>query len=199
MLNERARDILTFIQRFRRERGSAPTIREIGERFQISSTNGVRYYLNLLEKAGHIRRDPKISRGIGPTVAQQAMGIPLLGRVAAGQPILAEENMAGTLDMEDMFGETSNLFALQVRGDSMIDAGILEGDYVIVRKQEDARAGEIVVALLEDEATVKYYQPRRGHIELVAGNEKYEPIIVDGEVSFRILGTVRGVVRTVRK
>jgi repressor LexA len=199
MLNERARDILTFIQRFRRERGSAPTIREIGERFQISSTNGVRYYLNLLEKAGHIRRDPKISRGIGPTVAQQAVGIPLLGRVAAGQPILAEENMAGTLDMEDMFGETSNLFALQVRGDSMIDAGILEGDYVIVRKQEDARAGEIVVALLEDEATVKYYQPRRGHIELVAGNEKYEPIVVNGEVSFRILGTVRGVVRTVRK
>jgi repressor LexA len=199
MLNERAREILTFIQRFRRERGSAPTIREIGAHFSISSTNGVRYYLNLLEKAGHIRRSGKISRGIGPAATPQALGIPVLGRVAAGQPILAEENMAGTLDMEDMFGETSNLFALQVRGDSMIDAGILEGDYVIVRKQEDARAGEIVVALLEDEATVKYYQPRRGHIELVAANEKYEPIVVNGEASFRILGTVRGVVRTVHK
>lgn len=199
MLNERAREILTFIQRFRRERGSAPTIREIGEHFQISSTNGVRYYLNLLEKAGHIRRDPKISRGIGPMVAQQPTGIPVLGRVAAGQPILAEENMSGSLDMQDLFGETSNLFALQVRGDSMIDAGILEGDYVIVRKQDDARAGEIVVGLLEDEATVKYYQPRRGHIELVAANEKYEPIVVGKDESFRILGTVRGVVRTVRR
>ncbi len=199
MLNERAREILGFIQRFRRERGSAPTIREIGEHFQISSTNGVRYYLNLLEKEGHIRREAKISRGIGPTVATRPAGIPLLGRVAAGQPILAEENLSGTLELDDMFGETSNLFALQVRGDSMIDAGILEGDYVVVRKQEDARAGEIIVALLEDEATVKYYQPRRGHIELVAANERYEPIVVGKDVAFRILGTVRGVIRTVHR
>jgi repressor LexA len=199
MLNERAREILTFIQRFRRERGSAPTIREIGAHFSISSTNGVRYYLNLLEKAGHIRRSGKISRGIGPAASPQALGIPVLGRVAAGQPILAEENMSGSLDMADMFGETSSLFALQVRGDSMIDAGILEGDYVIVRKQDEARTGEIVVALLEDEATVKYYQPRRGHIELVAANVKYEPIVVGKDDAFRILGTVRGVVRTVRR
>jgi repressor LexA len=199
MLNERAREILSFIQRFRRERGSAPTIREIGEQFSISSTNGVRYYLNLLEKAGHIRRNRKISRGIGPVAAPRLIGIPVLGRVAAGQPILAEENMSGSLDMADMFGETSSLFALQVRGDSMIDAGILEGDYVIVRKQDEARAGEIVVALLEDEATVKYFQPRRGHIELVAANAKYEPIVVAKEAPFRVLGTVRGVVRTVHR
>ena len=199
MLNERAREILAFIQRFRRERGSAPTIREIGEHFRISSTNGVRYYLNLLEKSGHIRRNPKISRGIGTIASQAPSGIPVLGRVAAGQPILAEENMSGALDMDDMFGETSSLFALQVRGDSMIDAGILEGDYVIVRKQDEARAGEIVVALLEDEATVKYFQPRRGHVELVAANEKYAPIVVGKEDAFRILGTVRGVVRTVRR
>lgn len=199
MLNERAREILTFIQRFRRENGSAPTIREIGEQFQISSTNGVRYYLNLLEKSGHIRRNRKISRGIGPIGAARGMGIPVLGRVAAGQPILAEENFAGSLEMGEMFGETASLFALQVRGDSMIDAGILEGDYVIVRKQDDAQAGEIVVALVEDEATVKYYQPRRGHIELVAANAKYEPIVVGKTAAFRILGTVRGVVRTVHR
>lgn len=199
MLNDRAREILTFIQRFRREHGSAPTIREIGEHFRISSTNGVRYYLNLLEKSGHIRRNRKISRGIGPVAAPMAVGIPVLGRVAAGQPILAEENFSGALEMADMFGETSSLFALQVRGDSMIDAGILEGDYVIVRKQDEARTGEIVVALLEDEATVKYYQPRRGHIELVAANVKYEPIVVGKDDSFRILGTVRGVVRTVHR
>jgi len=197
MLNERAKEIHAFIQRFRRERGSAPTIREIGEHFQISSTNGVRYYLNLLEKAGYIRRDRKISRGIGPSSEMRPSGIPVLGRVAAGQPILAEENVSGNLDIADMFGQTAELFALRVRGDSMIDAGILEGDYVIVRKQETARAGEIVVALIEDEATVKRYQPKRGHVELVAENPRYEPIVVNRESNFRVLGTVRGVVRTV--
>lgn len=197
MLNERAKEIHAFIQRFRRERGSAPTIREIGEHFQISSTNGVRYYLNLLEKAGYIRRDRKISRGIGPSSEMRNVGIPVLGRVAAGQPILAEENVSGNLDIADMFGQTEELFALRVRGDSMIDAGILEGDYVIVRKQETARAGEIVVALIEDEATVKRYQPKRGHVELVAENPRYEPIVVNRDSNFRVLGTVRGVVRTV--
>lgn len=197
MLNDRAREIYTFIQTFRREGGSAPTIREIGKHFQISSTNGVRYYLNMLEKAGYIRRNQKISRGISSASESRTVGIPVLGRVAAGQPILAEENLSGSLDMADMFGETSGLFALQVRGDSMIDAGILQGDYVIVRKQDSATSGEIVVALLEDEATVKYYKPRKGSIELVAANEKYEPIVVGPDAAFRILGTVRGVVRTV--
>ena len=199
MLNDRSREILSFIQRFRRERGSSPTIRKIGEHFQISSTNGVRYYLNLLEKAGHIRRSRKISRGIGPVVAARQFGIPVLGRVAAGQPILAEENLSGNLDMADMFGETEGLFALRVLGDSMIEAGILEGDYVIVKKQDVARAGEIVVALLEDEATVKYFQPRRGHVELVSANVKYDPIVVGKNTPFRVLGAVRGVVRTVSR
>jgi len=123
----------------------------------------------------------------------------VLGRVAAGQPILAEENWSGSLDLGDMFGQTEQLFALQVRGDSMIDAGILEGDYGIVRKQETARSGEIVVARLNDEATVKYYQPRAKQVELVAANEKYRPIVVTEDVDFRILGTVRGVIRTVSR
>ena len=197
MLNDRAREILAFIKRFRREHGSAPTIREIGEHFHISSTNGVRYYLNLLEKSGHIRRNRKISRGIGPLEDARLVGIPILGRVAAGRPILAEESLGDRLDVSGLFGETEGLFALRVRGDSMIDAGIFEGDYVIVRKQDEARAGEVVVALLEDEATVKYYQPHRGHIELVAANSKYEPIVVGKDVEFRVLGVVRGVVRTV--
>src|SRR5689334_20511314 len=156
MLNQRAREIHSFIQRYRREKGSAPTIREIGRQFEISSTNGVRYYLNLLEKAGYIRRTGGISRGIGPSGESAGHGIPVLGRVAAGQPILAEENWSGSLELGGMFGETEQLFALQVQGDSMVDAGILPGDYVIVQKQETARAGEIVVACLADEATVKY-------------------------------------------
>ncbi len=197
MLNERAREIHSFIQRFRREKGSAPTIREIGHQFGISSTNGVRYYLNLLEKAGYIRRTGGISRGIGPSAEAAPVGIPVLGRVAAGQPILAEENWSGSLELADMFGQTENLFALHVRGDSMIDAGILQGDYVIVQKQESAQSGEIVVACIEEEATVKYYQPLKDRVELLPANEKYQPIVVTDDTDFRILGVVRGVVRNV--
>ena len=199
MLNERAREIHSFIQRYRRETGSAPTIREIGRQFEIASTNGVRYYLNLLEKAGYIRRTSGISRGIGPSgvATVPGGGIPVLGRVAAGQPILAEENWSGTLELDQVFGETGNLFALQVRGDSMIGAGILQGDHVIVQKQDTARPGDIVVALIDEEATVKYYRPHRDRVELVAANEKYAPIVVGEHSLFSILGIVRGVVRTV--
>ena len=197
MLNERAGKILAFIQSFTREHGFPPTIREIGEAFGISSTNGVRYYLTLLEKGGHLKRSGRISRGIGPTTPQAATGIPILGRVAAGQPILAEENHEGTLETIEMFGDRRGLFALRVRGDSMIDAGILAGDYVVVRSQERANAGEIVVALVGDEATVKYYRPREDSVELVPANPKYEPIVVAEESDFRILGTVRGVIRTI--
>jgi len=197
MLNERAREIHSFIQRYRREKGSAPTIREIGQQFEISSTNGVRYYLNLLEKAGYISRTGGISRGIRPSTEALPVGIPILGRVAAGQPILAEENWNGTLELNQVFGESENLFALQVRGDSMIDAGILQGDHVIVQKQENARPGDIVVALIDDDATVKYYRPHRDRIELVAANPKYAPIVVGEHSGFRVLGIVRGVIRTV--
>ena len=197
MPNERAGKILAFIQRFARENGYPPTIREIGEAFGISSTNGVRYYLNLLEKGGHLKRSGRISRGIGPTTPLAGPGIPILGRVAAGQPVLAEENHEGTLETLEMFGDPKGLFALKVRGDSMIDAGILAGDYVVVRNQEHANAGEIVVALVGDEATVKYYRPREDSVELVPANPKYEPIVVAEESDFRILGTVRGVIRTI--
>jgi repressor LexA len=195
-MNERATEILEYLQRFSREHGYPPTIREIGEAFSITSTNGVRYYLQVLERAGHLKRTSKLSRGIDlKRTPRPAIGIPILGRVAAGQPILAEENFEGRLATEDMFGDTSGLFALRVRGDSMIDAGIHEGDYVVVRQQDRANAGQIVVALLEDEATVKYYQPKRDRIELVAANAKYRPIEVDRDAEFRVLGVVKGVMR----
>jgi repressor LexA len=202
MLNDRAREILSFVKRFTREHGYPPTIREIGAEFQIRSTNGVRYYLALLEKSGHLKRSGKISRGIGPVSTpapasgRSGYSIPILGRVAAGQPITAEETIEGSIEPLEMFGDPSGLFALRVRGDSMIDAGILEGDYVLVRKQESANAGEIVVALLENEATVKYFHPRRGAVELVPANPKYEPIVVKPDAGLRILGVVRGVMRT---
>jgi repressor LexA len=200
MLNEKTWQILSFIQRFTRGRGYPPTIREIGEAFGISSTNGVRYHLAQLEKSGHLKRRSKLSRGIEALTSPHAdTGIPILGRVAAGQPILAEESYDGSLELQDMFGDPSGMFALQVRGDSMIDAGMLEGDYVIVRKQERAEPGQIVVAMINDEATVKYYRPRGNAVELQPANEKYRPIVVESGVSFGILGVVKGVVRTVTR
>jgi repressor LexA len=200
MLNDKARAILGFIQKFRRAHGYPPTIREIGTEFGIRSTNGVRYHLNVLARGGFVVRNEKISRGIelAGTATHAPAGIPILGRVAAGQPILAEESFEGSLDLQDMFGDPSGMFALRVRGDSMVDAGIQPNDYVIVRQQERAQSGEIVVGLLGDEATVKYYRPQPGgRIELVAANEKYQPILVDERSEFRILGVVRGVIRTV--
>ena len=205
MLSDRARQILAYIQRSTAERGFPPTIREIGKAFQIASTNGVRYYLTMLERGGHLKRSGRISRGIGPVVAAAARrtGIPILGRVAAGAPILAEESYDGHLEPDQVFGDTESLFALRVRGDSMIDAGILEGDYVVVRKQDRASPGEIIVALLGDEATVKYYRPRSGQIELAPANEAYQPIVVgpqtERELGFQILGVVAGVIRTLRR
>jgi len=197
-MNERAQQILAFVQRFTRERGFPPTIREIGKAVGISSTNGVRYHLSILEKSGHMKRRGKISRGIeAPTKTATLPGIPILGRVAAGEPIFAEESLEGRLDPSDVFGDPEGLFALRVRGDSMIDAGIFENDYVIVRHQDTAHSGEIIVALIEDEATVKYYKPRHERIELVAANEKYAPIVVEPDAQFSILGIVRGVLRTV--
>jgi len=197
-MNDKSRAILEYLQRFTREHGYPPTIREIGEAFSITSTNGVRYYLQLLERGGHLKRSSKLSRGIElKQTARPLLGIPILGRVAAGQPILAEENFEGRLATEEMFGDTEGLFALRVRGDSMIDAGIHESDYVVVRQQDRANTGQIVVAMLEDEATVKYYQPKRDRVELVAANVKYKPIMVERGADFRILGVVKGVLRVV--
>ena len=200
MLNDRARAILAYVERFKREKGYPPTIREIGSEFGIQSTNGVRYYLTMLEKAGHLRRRLKISRGIESVrETKPFQGIPILGRVAAGEPILAEQSFDGRLDTSEIFGDPHGLFALHVRGDSMIGAGILENDYVVVKQQDNATAGQIIVALIENEATVKYYQPRRDRIELVAANPKYEPIVVTNESGFQILGLVRGVLRTLSR
>ncbi len=201
MVNERARQILAYIQKFTLDHGYPPTIREVGKAFGIHSTNGVRYYLDMLERAGQLKRSGRISRGIGGVAAApRAAGIPILGRVAAGQPILAEEYLEGHLAPDQIFGDPAGLFALRVRGDSMVDAGILAGDYVVVRQQSRASAGDIVVGLLGDEATVKYWRPRGEHAELVAANSKYQPMVVgrnpEREPEFRILGVVTGVVRT---
>ena len=196
MLNDRARAILAFIRRFTRDKGYPPTIREIGEAFEISSTNGVRYYLHLLEKGGHLKRSGRISRGID-TGGSTTSAIPILGRVAAGEPILAESSFEGSLETDRLFGDPGGLFALRVRGDSMVDAGVFEGDYVVVRHQERANPGEMVVALVGEEATVKYYRPRPDRVELLPANPSHQPIVIESDRELRILGIVKGVIRMV--
>lgn len=197
MLNDRAREILGFIQHYSKDKGYPPTIREIGHAFHISSTNGVRYYLDLLERAGFLKRLPGISRGIGNLAQTMRAGIPILGRVTAGPNGLAEESFEGTLELSGVFDGDGSLFALQVRGDSMRDAGILAGDYVIVQPQKQAVNGQIVVARIGDDATVKTFQSRKGSIELLPSNPDHRTMEVREGDDFEILGVVRGVLRTI--
>jgi repressor LexA len=194
--------ILTFINETIRKHDRSPTIREIGEKSGISSTNGVRYHLTILEKLGYIRRSKGISRGIerrehhfktdgGGNVNE----IPLVGRVAAGSPILAVENIDGVLTVDEMITRSQECFALRVSGDSMRDAGILNGDVVIVSPEPTAKNGDIVVALLDDEATVKTYVSRKGKIILRPENPDYDDITLDPRNDVRVLGKVVGLMR----
>ena len=205
-LTEREQRVLDFIVGRTREKGSPPTIREIGEAFQIASTNGVRYYLSALERKGYIARNRRVSRGIelvgglSNALMPDVVQIPVLGRVAAGLPLLATENVEDTLVLDRSIVRDGTVFALTVQGESMKDAGILPGDKVLVRQQATAEAGEIVIALIDDEATVKRYRPEAGRIVLEAENPAFSPIIVedDGAVQFSIVGRVIGVVRMYR-
>jgi repressor LexA len=199
--------ILDFITQTIRERDRSPTIREIGEQFGIASTNGVRYHLSALEEKGYIKREPGISRGIvwrehhprgaARGATRSGVEIPLLGHVAAGRPILAVENVEGVLAVDEMFAGSKDCFALRVRGDSMKDAGIMSGDVVIVSPQPSARSGEIVVALLDDEATVKRYVSQRGNAVLRAANPAYEDIELARRNDARVLGKVVGLMRKI--
>jgi repressor LexA len=201
-LTEREREVLDFIVSRARTKGAPPTIREIGLAFRIASTNGVRYYLSSLERKGYITRNRRLSRGIeivgGAHAAHvNAVLVPIVGRVAAGYPILAAENIEDTLVLDRSVARDGTVFALSVVGDSMRDAGILAGDKVIVRQQATASPGDIVVALIGDEATVKHYRPEHNRIVLEPANPSYEPIVVhaDGDAPFSLVGKVVGVVR----
>ena len=202
-LTRRQQAIFDFIAGIIRRRGAPPTIREIMIEFDINSTNGVRTTLAALEKKGHIRRHPRLSRGIelvgGPFRADhQTVEVPVLGRVAAGSPILAEENVEETIHVDPSLAPASGrAFALRVRGDSMVEAGILDGDVVVARQQETADRGDIVVALLDDEATVKRFDPVPGAVRLLPENPAYEPIVLSGDegTELRIAGKVVGLMR----
>jgi repressor LexA len=196
-LTARQKAIYDFLLKTIREKGFAPSIPEIGRQFKIASTNGVSDHLKALEKKGYIRRVGKraieIVNALGKTVLTASREVPVLGKVPAGKPLFSEENIEGLLSIPDDMG-SGKLFALQVKGDSMIGAGILDGDKVIVKQQGTAENGEIVCAVINGEATLKRFFKKDGVITLKAENEKYTPIAVS-EGEFRIAGRVVGLLR----
>jgi len=197
LLTARQKEIYDFLLKSIREKGYAPSILEIGAKFKIVSTNGVSDHLKALEKKGYIRRVGKraieVLSMLGKPMLAAVREIPILGRVPAGKPFLSEENAEGLLTITNDMG-SGKLFALQVKGDSMIDAGILEGDRVIVKQQGTAENGEIVCALIEGEATLKRFYRKNGVVTLKAENQKYPPITVS-QGEFRVLGKVVGLMR----
>ena len=198
-LTDRQREILAFINSSIAERGYPPTLREIGRQFAIKSTNGVNDHLRALEKKGYLQREDMKSRALRPIDnAQQTVEVPILGRVAAGQPLLAVRNYEDTVKVDRFFiGQSREVFSLRVKGDSMIEAGIFDGDYVFVRKQLQAEAGEVVVAMIGDEATVKRYYPEGDVIRFEPANAALSPIVVRKKDwrSVNLLGVVIGIYR----
>lgn len=194
-LTERQRAILDFIEEVIDDSGYPPTVREIGRHFRISSPRGVSDHLGALERKGYIEREPGKARGM--RLLRKLSGVPIVGRVAAGNPILAVENVEGRLDMADLFG-TRDVFAVSVDGDSMMDAGIFDGDYVVVRRAESVENGAVGVAYIDGDATVKRIYRTRSGYRLKPENEAFEPIEVDESTGdFRIGGVVVGVVRRI--
>jgi repressor LexA len=198
-LTKRQKEIFDYIKRYVTKYGYPPTVREIGKALGLHSPSTVHAHLANLEKSGLLRRDPTKPRAIELLVDKvkraTRSGVPLVGNVAAGEPILAEENIEDYIQVPSVIGgDREDDYVLQVRGDSMRDAGILAGDYVVVRPAEDATNGEIVVALIEDEATVKRYFREKSGIRLQPENPGYKPIRTKDA---RVLGKVVGVFRSV--
>lgn len=198
-LSERQAQILDYIRKVTRERNYPPSVREIGEAVGLSSSSTVHNHLNHLERRGLIRRDPSKSRTVQlvdeagyDQMRRNAVPIPVVGHVAAGTPILADQNIEEHLLLSPDLAQ-DGWFALRVRGDSMLNAGIFDGDLVLVRPEQDAPDGTIIVALVDDEATVKRLDRSHGRVRLIAENPAYEPIEPE-QVS--MIGEVRGLVRT---
>jgi len=217
-LTKRQEQTLDFIRSSIKDRGYPPTLREIGEHMGIRSTNGVNDHLRALERKGYLRREDMKSRALRVVGEQDVdsaangmsglngrsssdddtIEVPVLGRVAAGLPILAEENLVDTVRVDRMLVKGSqDVFGLRVQGDSMIEAGILSGDYIFVKKQSTADRGDIVVALIGDDATVKYYFPERDYVRFQPANAQMAPILVRASdfKSTMLLGKVVGVYR----
>jgi repressor LexA len=209
-LTKRQQEIFDFIRKYSAKYGYPPTVRDIGKAVGLASSSTVHAHLANLEKIGMLRRDPskpraielldRVDRAVGGAVESALRGIvrpeglPLLGSVAAGAPMLAEENIEDYVSVPDVAGGGDGQYLLRIRGDSMKDAGILEGDYVVVHSQDTAQNGEIVVALLGEEATVKRFFRESDHIRLQPENETMEPI---RSKEVKVLGRVVGLLRSV--
>ncbi len=202
-ITERQKEILDFIQDYVDFNGYPPTYREIGKKFNISSTFGVKRHIDALIKKGYLSNESRASRTLSLVISKPSsdekniVDIPIVGRVAAGIPLLAEENIEGNLTIDkNLIGNRNECFGLKVRGDSMKNAGILEGDLVIIQPQKEAQNGDIIIALLGNEATMKRFVIDKGNIYLVPENENYEPILVENLEEFSIIGKVVGVFRS---
>jgi len=191
-------EILEYIKQEILRKGYPPAVREICEAVKLKSTSSVHSHLETLEKNGYIRRDPTKPRAIEiiddtfNLTRREVVNIPMIGHVAAGQPILAEENIENYFPVPAEFVPNQEVFMLHVRGESMINAGIFDGDHILVKQQSTASNGDMVVALVEDSATVKTFYKEDGYFRLQPENDSMDPIIVD-DVS--ILGVVFGVLR----
>ena len=205
-ISARQREILDLILHTVRDRGYPPSVREIGEAVGLNSPSTVHSHLSALVKAGYLRRDPSKPRAIEVTAPGRAQpdlrrapvrDVPLLGRIAAGSPILAEEDIEDILPLPTQIVGRDPVFMLRVHGDSMVDAGILDGDLVVVRRQADAEDGDIVAALIDgEEATVKRLRRGGGKVTLLPENPAYEPMVFTQGV--QLLGRVVAVVRRLR-
>ncbi len=195
-LSDRQRQILRFIADYKARHGAPPTLREIARHLKIY-LRGVQYHLERLERAGHLTRAPRRSRAIALRDESRPTLTPLLGRVTAGRPVLAEENIEASYPLPREWTGSGETFLLKVQGDSMRDAHIVDGDLVLVKVQREALPGEIVVAMVDDEVTVKRFQTDRKTVVLRPENEDFPPIRVGREQRFRILGKVIGVFRKV--
>lgn len=206
VLTERQQMVLEFIERSIERRGYPPTLREIGQHLGIRSTNGVNDHLKALEKKGYLAREDLKSRALRPLVGSARLegltgnmvDVPLIGRVAAGEPLLAVEQAEDTVRVDRFFlGSHREVFALRVKGESMIEAGIFDGDFIFVRKQPSADRGDIVVAMIDGEATVKHYYPEGEQICFRPANSAMKPIIVRRRdwKPVNLLGIVVGVYR----
>jgi repressor LexA len=198
-LTKRQQEIFDFIKRYSQRHGYPPTVRDIGKAIGLTSSSTVHAHLANLEKLGLLRRDPTKPRAMEILIdkAKKAVappGLPLVGRVAAGQPVLAEENIEEYVEVPGIAGGDEGEYILRVAGDSMKNAVILEGDFVVVQSQETARNGQIVVALLGEEATVKRFFKESDHVRLQPENEALEPIRTR---DVRVLGRVVGVFRRI--
>jgi repressor LexA len=199
-LTKRQQEIFEFIKRYSSEHGYPPTVRDIGKAIGLTSSSTVHAHLANLEKLGLLRRDPTKPRALemlgqaAKKVVPGPSGLPVVGRVAAGAPVLAEENIEEYVDVPMIAGGDAGEYVLRVQGESMKNAGILEGDYVVVRPQDTASDGEIIVALVGEEATVKRFFKESDHIRLQPENETMEPIRVrDVQILGRVVGLCRRV------